>query len=74
MYEDVGPPKADKSVGVFYFLWVDGRSGVVNDNNVALAKDPAHVFPLVKGAWHWWAEPLFGYYLITDPFVLRKHA
>ena len=73
-YEDVGPPQTNKKVGIFYFLWVDGRTGVVNDNNLVLSRDPNYVFPLAPGSWNWWAEPLFGYYLITDPFVLRKHA
>ena len=26
------------------------------------------------GVSHYWAEPLYGYYLSTDPWVLRRHA
>ena len=72
-FADVGPPRPHHQVGMFYFLWIDGRTGVVNDNSKIPHIDDA-VVPYKAGSWHWWGEPLLGYYKIDDPFVLRKHA
>lgn len=74
MYADVGPPKPGKTVGMFYFLWIDGRTGEIHNNADLLNQNPTAVIPYTHGAWHWWGQPLLGYYLNTDPFVLRKHA
>jgi hypothetical protein len=73
-FEDVGPPKPNKQAGIFYFLWVDGRTGVVNDNDKILRASADGKIKYEHGAWGWWGEPLLGFYKIDDPFVLRKHA
>ena len=74
-YVDVDGPKSNKSVGIFYFLWIDGRGGVVNDNSKILARNPNHVFSTRNGGgWGWWGKPMLGYYVNRDPWVLAKHA
>lgn len=79
--ENVGPPRKDKFVGIFYFLWL-GQHGTDGPFDISkiLAKDPNAINdprnPLwgPVGKFHHWGEPLFGYYLSTDPWVYRKHA
>lgn len=67
-------------VGMFYFLWhgehgdpgifdlekirQTGSSAAMNANSGLYG--PMHSF-------HWFAEPLYGYYYINDEWVMRKH-
>ncbi|MBE6585046.1 MAG: hypothetical protein E7645_00805 [Ruminococcaceae bacterium] len=67
-------------VGMFYFLWhgehgdpgifdlekirQTGGSAAMNANSGLYG--PMHSF-------HWFAEPLYGYYYINDEWVIRKH-
>ena len=71
---EVGLPKADKNVGIFYFLWQERPDDSVNDLTKIFRADPAD--PQFGGvpSFHWWGEPLFGYYVGFDPFIIRKHA
>lgn len=71
---EVGPPKADKNVGIFYFLWQERPDDPANDLTKIFAANPDN--PQLGGvpSFHWWGEPLFGYYVGFDPFVIRKHA
>lgn len=74
--EDAGPVKPDKLVGIFYWTWhVPRGRGGPNDNTklIAAAKDGKVDWP-EKVCPHHWGEPELGYYLMTDPFVIRKHA
>ncbi len=84
--DDVGPPRQDRFVGIFYFLWlneVQNRSphweGPYDVSRI-LAKDPDAAKKPGSPLWgpigksHYWSEPLYGYYLSTDPWVLRRHA
>jgi len=83
---EVPGPRADRFVGMFYFLWHDNRQGArpegdgPYDVSKILAIDPDAVkHPNSKlwgpiGRYHYWAEPLYGYYLSTDPWVIRRHA
>ncbi|WP_415160488.1 hypothetical protein [Parafilimonas sp.] len=81
-YADVGSPKKDKFVGLFYWTW-HTQPGLENPPfNVAeyLARDPKAIddynnpiWPKRNSPW-FWSEPLFGYYLDTNAWVLRKHA
>jgi len=81
-FTSVGGPKKDKFVGLFYWTW-HTQPGVKNPPfNVTeyLARDPKAiddfnnpVWPKRNSPW-FWAEPLLGYYLDTDAWVLRKHA
>ena len=79
-FPQTGPPKPGRWVGLFYWQW-HGPDRWGPDYNMTdfLATHPrfmdfsAHPpggpdFP----TWYW-AEPLFGYYKSTDPWVIRKH-
>jgi hypothetical protein len=85
MPDEVGPPQADRFVGIFYFLWHNWpyRHPIWNgpcDVSKILAKDPEAVQKPDSPLWgppggiHYWGEPLYGYYNSTDPWVLRRHA
>lgn len=83
--ELTGPPKSGKYVGIFYFLWHehanrkrhDGEgpydvSKIVSTDPEALRRPNSPLWGPI-GAYHYWAEPLFGYYQSNDPWVLRRH-
>lgn len=74
-------PRADRTVAMFYFLWLGPHaSGGPFDITKILTFDPGAMqkpdSPLwgPQGAYHYWGEPLFGYYLSDDEWVLRRHA
>lgn len=75
-----GEPRADKIVALFYYLWNGSHTTGLYDISKIIAQDPAaiHEFdsPLwgPEGAWHFWGEPLFGYYFMQDEWVIRRHA
>ncbi|WP_422928248.1 hypothetical protein [Singulisphaera sp. PoT] len=79
--KDVGAPRKDKFVGVFYFLWLGqhGEEGPFDITKI-LAKDPTALQNPKSPLWagegypHHWGESLFGYYVSDDEGVLRKHA
>jgi len=79
---DTAPaPRPDRFVGMFYFLW-QGQHGIQGpfDNSKILATHPEALEDGNNPAWgplhtfHHWGEPLFGYYLSDDGWVLRRHA
>ena len=74
-YDEAGPPRAGKTVGVFYFLWLGahGTQGPFNISDI-LAADPDNPRWGPLGRPHHWGEPELGYYLSTDEYVIRKHA
>lgn len=82
-YHEVGGPKKDRFVGLFYWTWhtrQSGPTGTPHDVSKILAKRPEAIdhfedpiWPTDKGAYYW-GEPLFGYYRDTDRWVLMRHA
>ncbi len=77
-FAEVGPPRKDKTVGIFYFLWVNQRitnrrNGPVHDISRMLKENPANPAYGPKSAFHFWGEPELGYYTQDDPYVIRKH-
>jgi hypothetical protein len=72
---ETGPVKPEKWVGIFYWTWHHAIATGPNDNTkiIAAAGDGPVEWP-VNGAPHHWGEPELGYYRMTDPFVIRKHA
>lgn len=76
-----GPPRADRTVALFYFLW-SGRHGEAGPFDISriLAADPAARDNPAHPAWgplavpHHWGESIFSYYVADDDGVLRKHA
>lgn len=82
-YTDVGKKK-DKKVGVFYWTWhleqSGGNSKAVNVQKI-LDEYPEARNDYNHKIWasnnvnaYWWNEPLWGYYIESDDYVLRKHA
>ena len=80
-YAEVGPPRTNKFVGIFYFLWRDQvRAGPYDCTKILAAGvqsgntnyNTYNWGP--QSAFHFWGEPYYGYYLDHDPYVLRRHA
>jgi hypothetical protein len=76
-----GPPRSDRWVGVFYFLWhgphVSGGPYNISDilqRNPDAMRNPASPPWGPMGAMHHWGESEFGYYRADDTYVLRRHA
>jgi len=80
---EAGALREDRFAGIFYFLWSGqhetGASGPF------LISDILKRFPDAlsnassppwgpAGAHYYWGEPLFGFYLADDPWLLRRHA
>jgi len=80
-FEEVGPPRPERWVGIFYFLWHGAHiNGGPYDITRILRQDPEAMQKGDSPLWgplqapHHWGEPIFGYYLGDDEWVLRKHA
>ncbi len=83
---EAGPSQPERFVGIFYFLWLNNEGGKSPnwngpyDVSKILAADPEALkkpdSPLwgARGMYHFWGEPLYGYYLSQDPWILRRHA
>ena len=78
---EVGGPRADRTVGIFYFLWHGEHiQGGPYDVTKILAQDPEAMQKKDSPLWgpmlapHHWGESIFGYYRTDDDAVLRKHA
>ncbi len=77
------PDARDRKVGIFYFLWQGehGTSGPYDNYKIVLNHPEAieseeNWFAAgggSRGAHHFWGEPLFGYYVMSDEWVIRKH-
>ena len=81
-YEEVGDLRKDKFVGLFYWTWhtQQSKNNAPFNTTEYLARDPKAkedynnpIWPKKNSPW-FWSEPLFGYYINTDEWVLRKHA
>ena len=72
--------KGEFYVGLFYFLWMGehGDPGIYDMNKIVKEYGAAAKY-LSCGAWgdvgqfHFWGEPLYGYYYSNDEWVIRKH-
>ena len=74
MSADVGAPKPDRTVGIFYFNWhaAFGNQEVHDIAKILKANPSAPAWGPVQAP-HYWSEPRFGYYRPDDPWVIRKH-
>lgn len=69
----------ERDVGLFFFLWHGESSRSTHDVTKLLAGNPDALWntqgtpesPVAD--FHYWGEPLFGYYASTDPWVARRH-
>ena len=75
--------KTDKEryVGLFYFTWLGWHGNQMNgvyDISKLMDEDPISLWSTVDnsvspiGQYHFWGEPLYGYYNSKDPWVIRK--
>ncbi|HDP35454.1 MAG TPA: hypothetical protein ENN29_10140 [Candidatus Hydrogenedentes bacterium] len=70
--------RSNRYAGIFYFLWMD--LNYAHDVSKILAANPGAEKSNVSPPWgpihafHFWGEPLYGYYRSNDPWVLRRHA
>ena len=79
--QEAGPPR-ERTVAIFYFLTLDEHpvGGGPYNNTEILRAHPEAMQDIHNPAWgplnaaHHWAEPLMGYYVSDDEYVLRKHA
>ena len=78
--EEAGPVRENRFVGLFYFLWLGQHGTAGPHDNTEITKrwpeavrDPNHPAWGAAEAFHFWGEPLYGYYLNDDEWVLRKH-
>lgn len=83
-FEPIAGVKEDKDryVGLFYFLWQGQHSGQqqgIYDISAMLENGDEELWDTQTnsvspvGQYHYWGEPLYGYYNSTDEWVLRKH-
>lgn len=72
-YEEVGPKKENRYVGMFYFI----------THNNPNTEGPFNVTEIIKASpenpqWgsgsHYWGEPEIGYYLNNEEWAIRQHA
>jgi hypothetical protein len=85
---ETGPVQTNRFVGIFYFEWLGPETPIHKSPNWESPYDIAKIFsrdpeamkkpesPLWGkiGEYHYWSEPLFGYYQSADPWVIRRHA
>ena len=66
-------------VGLFYFLWLSEGNKRVLDISKITADDPKAGYKPNDEKWgrvgdyHYWGEPFYGYYSMTDEWVIRRH-
>ena len=84
---EVGAPKSGRFVGMFYFLWHDKATvatkpgggpwdiSKILEADPGAAKNPSSpLWGPPGGTFHYWGEPLYGYYQSDDEWVIRRHA
>ena len=69
-------------VGLFYSLWLgqhkSGQRGVYDiqkllNTNPAALNNPKGTPESPLNEFHFWGEPLYGYYSMSDPWVVTRH-
>lgn len=84
--ERVDGVKTDKEryVGLFYSVWLgqhpESQTGIYNitymletEDGRETLYDPLGSSESKTGEFHFWGEPLYGYYNMKDPWVLTRH-
>lgn len=82
-FDTVSGYEKDKYVGIFYFLWNGSDQSPIKDVTNNYEKNDTLMSELLVRAadggtpemnsFHYWGEPLYGYYNADDEWVLRKH-
>lgn len=81
-FSAAGGAKSEKYVGLFYFLWIGQertkQTGIYDNTKLLAALGEEYWAPYgtlesPADQYHFWGEPLFGYYDSSDPWVMRRH-
>ncbi len=71
--------RENRTVGLFYFLWLcEGNKRLYDVSKItdadpdAGAKGDDPMWGRI-GDYHYWGEPFYGYYSMTDEWVVRRH-
>jgi hypothetical protein len=72
-FKTVGPPKAKKYVGLFYYLWHGAHGRTVYDNTKIIAANTTNPAYGPTSAFHWWGESEAGYYVGWDKWLIRRN-
>ncbi len=73
-YDECGPPKSDRTVGIFYFIWLGQHSTTGPwDITKLLAENPENPAFGPRQHFHHWGESELGYYVSDDAYVIRRH-
>ena len=73
-FAECGAPRADRFVGIFYFICHTQRSPHLPlDVSKLIAANPQQP-AFQPNSSHYWGEPELGYYISTDRWVIRRHA
>ena len=76
-YKDVGPIREDKTVAMFYWTWnISGGSPAANAQK-SIEEHPEALYNYNHPVWnpgarYFWNEPVYGYYLSNDQWVIRR--
>ncbi|MBQ3867228.1 MAG: hypothetical protein II789_01640 [Clostridia bacterium] len=81
-YADVGAPRDGKTLALFYWTWHNSERLALKpfNNTLFCAEHPEVLYDYHNPLWptgatgHFWNESVYGYYISTDDWVLRKHA
>lgn len=75
VYDQVGPPRANRTVGIFYFLWL-GQHHPTGPYDITeiLKKNPQNTDWGPPGAFHHWGKSELGYYRSESVYAVRRHA
>ena len=74
---EVGDPREDKTVAIFFWTWHLGRPKVLNINEISeqypeAIRDPNHEVWQIGNFQGSWNESIYGYYESTDTWVIRR--
>ena len=71
---DVPAPRPNRFVGIFYFIWQGGH-GTPGPFDISelLVKSPQNPAYGPVSAFHWWGKPEAGYFVASDPWVIRRN-
>lgn len=82
-FSPVSGYKKDKYVGIFYFLWNGSDQSPIKDISNNYEKNHTLLEKLLArqanggtpemNSFHYWGQPLYGYYNADDEWVIRKH-
>ncbi|RKN78656.1 hypothetical protein [Ulvibacterium marinum] len=72
-YNEVGPPKENRYVGMFYFITHNDPNALGPFNVTEILKNTTDK-PQWGNGTHYWGEPEIGYYLNHEDWAIRRHA